>query len=405
MASKYIVAINKKHLFNPVAFAVAVTALTINQTASWWVGNAPMLPFVLIGGLLVVRKIRRFDLVLSFFFAALVTHRWSSRCSAAATSVAALQNVAALFAAVLLRLRHPHRAADHAADAQAANRSTACWSGFLFAPQFHIAAFYITPEMAHPDRQRVLVPRQPQDQADPARCKREAAACARRVRVRLRAAAALRLRARSVHGMDARSRRPGHARQPPLLHDCLRADRATTCASASSSTRIRARTSSRCWRWTPTTKSWRRSLRAISRCRTTAPEMRLHRRGDRHHAVPQHDQVSARHAPAPPDHGVLLQQDGQGHRLQGRARSGAARTGHQGWSTRSPTRVNFPASWRGKVGRINAAMIRAGSAGLHALHLLHFGTRRDGRRRCSDLLHGMGIPATHIKTDFFSGLA
>ncbi len=69
MASKYIVAINRKHLFNPVAFAVAVTALTINQTASWWVGNAPMLPFVLIGGLLVVRKIRRFELVISFLVA------------------------------------------------------------------------------------------------------------------------------------------------------------------------------------------------------------------------------------------------------------------------------------------------------------------------------------------------
>src|SRR5689334_11829000 len=30
MASKYILAIHKKHLFNPVAFAVALTALTIN---------------------------------------------------------------------------------------------------------------------------------------------------------------------------------------------------------------------------------------------------------------------------------------------------------------------------------------------------------------------------------------
>src|SRR5664279_1731117 len=73
MASKYVVAINKKHIFNPVAFAVAVTALTVNQTASWRIGNAPMLPFVLIGGLLVVRQLRRFNMVLSFFFGALVT--------------------------------------------------------------------------------------------------------------------------------------------------------------------------------------------------------------------------------------------------------------------------------------------------------------------------------------------
>src|SRR5689334_3979379 len=59
MASKYILTINRKHIFNPVALAVTVTALTINQSASWWVGTAAMMPFVLVGGLLVVRKIRR----------------------------------------------------------------------------------------------------------------------------------------------------------------------------------------------------------------------------------------------------------------------------------------------------------------------------------------------------------
>ncbi len=66
MASKYILAISRKHLFNPVALAVALTYYTLNQSASWWVGNAPLLPFVLIGGFLVVRKIGRSDLVLSF---------------------------------------------------------------------------------------------------------------------------------------------------------------------------------------------------------------------------------------------------------------------------------------------------------------------------------------------------
>jgi ferredoxin-NADP reductase/Na+-translocating ferredoxin:NAD+ oxidoreductase RnfD subunit len=67
MASKYIFAIDKKHLFNPAAFAVAVTALSFNQSASWWVGgNLPMMAFVIVGGLLVVRKIQRFDLALTF---------------------------------------------------------------------------------------------------------------------------------------------------------------------------------------------------------------------------------------------------------------------------------------------------------------------------------------------------
>ncbi len=72
-ASKYILAIKKRHIFNPAAFAVAITALFLNQSASWWVGTTYMTAFVLIGGVLVVRKIRRFNLVLSFFVTSLVT--------------------------------------------------------------------------------------------------------------------------------------------------------------------------------------------------------------------------------------------------------------------------------------------------------------------------------------------
>ena len=71
MASKYVLAPMGKHLFNPAAFAVAVTYLTVNQSASWWVGSGPMLPFVLLAGLLIVRKLGRFDLVLSFLLTAL----------------------------------------------------------------------------------------------------------------------------------------------------------------------------------------------------------------------------------------------------------------------------------------------------------------------------------------------
>src|SRR3989344_345398 len=71
MASKYILAVHKKHIFNPAAIAVVLTALTINQSASWWVGNLPLFPFVVLGGLLIVRKTKRFSLVASFIFSAL----------------------------------------------------------------------------------------------------------------------------------------------------------------------------------------------------------------------------------------------------------------------------------------------------------------------------------------------
>jgi len=74
MASKYVFAIDKKHIFNPAAFAVAVTALAFGQSASWWVGgNIPMMAFVIVGGLLILRKIQRFDLALTFFVFALAS--------------------------------------------------------------------------------------------------------------------------------------------------------------------------------------------------------------------------------------------------------------------------------------------------------------------------------------------
>ena len=71
IASKYILAVGKKHIFNPAAVAV-ITALVLNQSASWWVGTAVMLPFVLFGGFLITHKVKRFDLVLSSIITSLV---------------------------------------------------------------------------------------------------------------------------------------------------------------------------------------------------------------------------------------------------------------------------------------------------------------------------------------------
>lgn len=72
-ASKYILAIKKKHFFNPVAVAVALPALFLNVSSSWWVATPWMAPFIVAGGLLVVRKTQRFGLVISFLVFALAT--------------------------------------------------------------------------------------------------------------------------------------------------------------------------------------------------------------------------------------------------------------------------------------------------------------------------------------------
>lgn len=146
MASKFIVAINKKHIFNPVAFAVALTALAINQTATWWVGTASMLPFVVIGGILIIRKIQRFDLVASFLGSAtlivLVFSFLNGENPLAALYQTAINSPLLFFAVVILTepLTTP--------PTKRLRIYYGLLVGFLFAPQFHIGPFYTTPELS-----------------------------------------------------------------------------------------------------------------------------------------------------------------------------------------------------------------------------------------------------------------
>jgi ferredoxin-NADP reductase len=146
MASKYIIAINHKHLLNPVAIAVAVTYFMVNQSASWWVGAAPMLPFVLLGGLLLVRKLRRSGLVLSFFFSAVtaivVLSALAGQSPFTALQQTLLYSPMLFFAFVILTepLTTPPTSGLRVVEGLLV--------GVLFAPQLHIGSFYITPEVA-----------------------------------------------------------------------------------------------------------------------------------------------------------------------------------------------------------------------------------------------------------------
>lgn len=67
MLSKYVLAFNKKHIFNPAVVGVVVTGLFLGQSASWWVGTAWMAPFVIISGFLIIRKLQFYDLAWGFF--------------------------------------------------------------------------------------------------------------------------------------------------------------------------------------------------------------------------------------------------------------------------------------------------------------------------------------------------
>ncbi len=146
MASKYIVAYKGKHLFNPVAFAVALTYFSTNQSASWWIGDPMILPIVLMGGFLVVRKIGRFDLVLSFLISTIVFTAVSLLFTGE-NPITTFQNLflyspILFFASIIL---------TEPLTTPPTRRLRIVYGilvGLMFIPQLHIAAFYFTPEIA-----------------------------------------------------------------------------------------------------------------------------------------------------------------------------------------------------------------------------------------------------------------
>lgn len=146
MASKYILTINKKHIFNPAAIAVALTALGPRQSADWWIGTTALLPYVLIGGLLLVRKMRRGRTVFTFFAATLLATVVYSLL-AGDNVLTALHNTlftSAMFFLGFVMLTEPATLPPTAKK----QRWYAILTGLLFPPQFHILSLYSTPELA-----------------------------------------------------------------------------------------------------------------------------------------------------------------------------------------------------------------------------------------------------------------
>jgi len=139
MASKYVLAWHKKALFNPAALAVTVTALTMGQAASWWVSNTYLLPVAAVAAIFIARKVKRFDLVLSFLAATVLVSAifdWEN------VTQAMLYSPILFFAGVMLT--EPITTPP--------TRGLRIWYGsivgVLFAPVVHFGALYSTPELA-----------------------------------------------------------------------------------------------------------------------------------------------------------------------------------------------------------------------------------------------------------------
>jgi len=146
IASKYIIAIGNKHIFNPVAIAVVLTAFGPGESASWWVGSVALLPYVIAGGLLIIRKIRRATMFAIYFVAAIC----SVIIMAAATNHDIVTNFQAtlqhssLFFLGFVMLTEPWTSPSTTRH----RYIYATIVGLLFSPLIQIAGIYSTPELA-----------------------------------------------------------------------------------------------------------------------------------------------------------------------------------------------------------------------------------------------------------------
>lgn len=144
-ASKYILALNHKHIFNPAALAVFITSVSIHQSASWWVGTVGMLPAVVIGGILIVKKISKTPMVFSFLIISLLSSLLLGLINGSDIITIfkqiALDSPWLFFSFVMLTepLTTP------------STRENQIYYGgligLLFSPQIHLGSIYTTPEL------------------------------------------------------------------------------------------------------------------------------------------------------------------------------------------------------------------------------------------------------------------
>lgn len=145
MASKFIFAVGRKHVFNPAAFGVLLPALLLGQPATWWVaGNLPLLPVVFAGGVLIVRKLHRFDLIATFMGVVFVTILATTSPSHYVMAISETLKSSPLFFFAFVMLTEPLTQPT----TRVPRLIFAALVGFLFAPNVHIGSFYFTPEMA-----------------------------------------------------------------------------------------------------------------------------------------------------------------------------------------------------------------------------------------------------------------
>jgi ferredoxin-NADP reductase/Na+-translocating ferredoxin:NAD+ oxidoreductase RnfD subunit len=146
MSSKYILSLNNKHIFNPAVIAVVITSFALGESASWWTATASMAPVTLLGGLLIVRKVRQEEMAGFFLAASLLTICVVSVLLGLSLpkELQQLTLASPLFFVAGVMLTEPLTAPP----TKNLKRVYALLTGVLFVPQIHLGALYSTPELA-----------------------------------------------------------------------------------------------------------------------------------------------------------------------------------------------------------------------------------------------------------------
>ena len=148
MASKYIIASGKRHLFNPAAFGAALVGIAFHRTVSWWVGdNAVLLPLIVLGGALILTRLRYTEMLAGFAVVVLgisIAHGDLSSLAGVghAISMMAIHSMFCFFGLVMLT---EPRTAPLGRWRQIVYGALV---GLLFSPFTHVGSYYFTPEVA-----------------------------------------------------------------------------------------------------------------------------------------------------------------------------------------------------------------------------------------------------------------
>lgn len=145
IASKFLITIGHKHIFNPVAIGAVASGVVMGHPAIWWVaGNPVLLAVVILGGLAVTKKVQRFDMIAAYLIANVVAVLVAT--PPAMLGMALRQGLiySPLFFAGFAMLTEPMTAA-HGKYSRLVYGAIV---GLLSAPGIHIGSVFFSPQLA-----------------------------------------------------------------------------------------------------------------------------------------------------------------------------------------------------------------------------------------------------------------